>query len=213
MMRILKVVGMMGMVLMMGGVSGALRQARASEGTVELRNVKGEASRCFAASVLMSNFEYSVLLSCRDLIYPAETNVFAYVLWGRDASDPNDVFKLGTVGFGKGIFETKTTFSELFVTEEFAANARTPSDKVVMRGGVAPIGLLEGPVQPTPTPTPTSTNNFLSDNDSVSPTPVPQEEDGGGFSVLRLVGGILVGIVVFVVIIALISASRRRPIE
>lgn len=188
------------------------KPVEASEGTVELRNVNAGESRCFAASVLMSNFEYKILLSCRDLIYPADSNSFAYVLWGRKAGDPNKVFKLGTVGFGKGEFKTKDTFSELFVTQEQTDGVRNPSDIVVMRGGVDRIGLLERAPEPTPEPTAMvdADNNFLSPSGEDA---AQAEEAGGGFSILKLIGGILVGIIVFIVIVAIVSASRRRPIE
>ncbi len=189
--------------------SVAAAKVEASEGTIELRNVGVSNARCFAASILMRDFNYKILLSCRDLVYPAPAgdDLFNYTLWARE-SGGDGVMKLGTVGVGRGEFESDKAFSQLFITQERNGNARRPSDSVIMVGGVSPIGLLENPattqVQAPSEPIATPES---------SPTAQEEDENGGGFSIIRLIGGIVIGVIVFVVIVALISASRRRPIE
>jgi len=186
----------------------AAAKVEASEGTIELRNVGVSDARCFAASILMRDFNYKILLSCRDLVYPAPAgdDLFNYTLWARE-SGGDGVIKLGTVGVGRGEFESDDAFSQLFITQERNGDARRPSDSVIMVGGVSPIGLLENP----------ATTQVQAPSEPLAtpqPSPTPQEdENGGGFSIIRLIGGIVIGVIVFVVIVALISASRRRPIE
>ena len=193
--------------------------SKASEGIVELRNNIGGDSRCFAPSVLMTNFRYKILLSCRDLVYPAPAapNIFTYVLWAQ-AAENDKTQNLGTLGVGRGEFETKIAFSRLFVTQEYDAKARKPSDRVIMQGSVQPVALLE-PGQPSKV-VETVETSADQEEPTVAPTDAPKvvedasdAQSGGGLSILRVVGGVLLGVIVFVVIVGLISTSRRRPIE
>lgn len=187
------------------------KPAAASEGTFDIRNVAGGNARCWAASVLMSNFEYEVLLSCRDLVYPVDNNTFNYVLWASP-TDSNRANRLGTLGIGKKTFSIDNSFSELYVTEERSSSPRQPSDRVIMRGSVQPIQILDAPqlsqepqgqpLEPMATQTPTPTVTTETD-----------QENGGGVSAIRIIAGIVIVVVLLVIVIALISASRRRPID
>lgn len=122
----------------------------ASEGTVELRSTTDKDYRCFAASLLMENASYKVIVSCRDLIYPPQPDLFTYIMWATPL-DGNNPVKYGELGIGKASFETKESFSNLFVTTERNRGVRRPEGQVVMRGGVASISFLDRPTTPTPT--------------------------------------------------------------
>jgi hypothetical protein len=123
----------------------------ASEGTVELRSTTGNNYRCYTSSLLMQDLNYTILVSCRDLIYPAGFDIFNYVLWATPA-DGDKPIKLGKLDFGKKQFRIKKAFSNLFITTEQDAGVRSPAGEVVMRGGVQPISFLASPTTPTPTP-------------------------------------------------------------
>lgn len=126
----------------------------ASEGTVELRSTTDKDYRCFAASLLMENASYKVIVSCRDLIYPPQPDLFTYIIWATPLDEGNPV-KFGELGIGKASFETKESFSNLFVTTERNRGVRRPEGQVVMRGSVESITFLDRPTTPTPTPSTT----------------------------------------------------------
>lgn len=144
--------------------------ARASEGTVELRNTVGSDARCFATSVLMEDLNYNILVSCRDILYPGGTEVFSYVTWASPTDGSNPV-KLGTLDLGKVVFETKKPFLSLFVTKEIDSRVRSPQGQVVMQGSVKQIELLENPnsivkeepdmIEPTVTPSPKPKSSII----------------------------------------------------
>lgn len=145
----------------------ATASAEASEGNIELGSTAGQNSRCFANSVLMRDFNFTVVVNCRDLLYPPAPDLFSYLLWATAIKDGKAI-KLGELGVGKAEFRTPVAFSNLFVTPERDTNINSPTGPVVMQGTVQSVGFLEGtPVpelqQPTPTPTPkvTSTGGEL----------------------------------------------------
>ena len=107
----------------------------ASEGTIELESVTGAPYRCFAASIRMQNLEYRIPMTCINLIYPADENIFNYILWATPSAGGNPL-KLGALGLGRGEYKTKTSFSSLFVTTESNKDTKTPSGRVVMRGDI-----------------------------------------------------------------------------
>lgn len=140
----------------------AASSVRASEGSVELVSTSGQNSRCFANSVLMRDFNFTIVVNCRDLLYPPAPDLFSYLLWAT-ASKDGKAIKLGELGVGKAEFRTPVAFSNLFVTPERDANVNSPTGPVVMQGAVQPVGFLEGAPapelqQPTPTPTPKVTS-------------------------------------------------------
>lgn len=148
-MRLLKLIIISSVFLI--GAFWAANPSLASEGTVELRSSNDQDYRCFVASLLMENSKYKVLVSCRDLIYPPQPDLFTYIMWATPLGGVKAV-KLGELGVGKADFETKDAFSNLFVTVEQNRNARTPSGQVVMSGNVQGISFLDRPTTPTPTP-------------------------------------------------------------
>lgn len=140
----------------------ASASAEASEGNIELGSTTGQNSRCFANSVLMRDFNFTIVVNCRDLLYPPAPDLFSYLLWATAIKDGKAI-KLGELGVGKAEFRTPVAFSNLFVTPERDTNVNSPTGPVVMQGAVQPVGFLEGaPVpqlqQPTPTPTPKVTS-------------------------------------------------------
>lgn len=123
----------------------------ASEGYVELRSTTKEPYRCWASSIRMQNLEYKIPFTCKYLIYPADENVFNYVVWITSKSD-GKIQRLGTLGLGRGEFKTKTPFTNMFVTTESKKDTKSPGTNTVMRGEVKQIAFLEEEVSPTPTP-------------------------------------------------------------
>lgn len=192
--------------------------ADASEGLMELKNNQGGSARCFAVSVLMRDYKYKILLSCRGLVYPAPAgaDLFSYVLWVQE-SGSDKVQKLGEVGVGRGEFSINKPFSQMFITQERDAGVRKPAETVIMQGEVKPIEMLETVQEPKTGETEVGNeriqdNAFMTKGQEVVPTPTVKPSTGG-FSIIRVVGGVLLGVIVFVVIIGLISTSRRRPLE
>jgi hypothetical protein len=121
--------------------------AYASEGTVELRSTTSASYKCYASSIQMKDLNYTVLVTCRDLLYPAGEDIFNYVLWANP-TDGGKPFRLGTLGLGRVATKTKKTFSSLFVTTEADGKAKSPSGTTVMRGDLTKIKFLEGPLTP-----------------------------------------------------------------
>lgn len=111
-----------------------------SEGQFELANLLGEKPRCFAISVLLTNNQYNIIVTCRDLIYPADEQNSKYILWARNGDETQ---RLGSLGLGKASFNTKIAFNQLFVTLETDEKVKDPKGKVVMRGYLKDIPFLE----------------------------------------------------------------------
>jgi hypothetical protein len=165
----------------------APQKTHASEGTFELKNTVGDKARCFAASVLMPNSNYNILVSCRDILYPGGTEVFSYIAWTTKLGSADSV-KLGALGVGKVEFQTKEAFSSIFVTKETNSNPRSPQGTTVMKGDLQKIQLLEDASKAAYTPSGTP-----------APSPKPASNKlnvlrfGGTIGIIALVG-IMVGI-------------------
>jgi hypothetical protein len=144
------------------------KSVSASEGIFKMGSTTGENYRCYATSVLLENRSYRILLSCRNLLYPAGTDIFFYVLWANPI-EGNKQIKLGSVDFGKGLFNTKTPFNRLYVTIEKNKSVREPAGITVMSGNFEPIEFLRS--SPTPTPTPQE-----GEEGEVTGTTTPQQE-------------------------------------
>jgi len=126
------------------------KRVAASEGTFELESTTRDSYRCFAASLLLESRKYKVVITCRNLIYPPNEELFSYLLWTNTTAD-NKTIKLGSLGIGKATFDTNKSFNQLFVTIEKDKNARAPSGTVVMRGNLQKLEFLENIQSPTPT--------------------------------------------------------------
>lgn len=124
---------------------------KASEGSFEIYSTQGQDMRCYAASIQMLDRKYNILVSCRDIIYPAQGEVFSYVVWVNPTNDGKPI-RLGTLGLGRAFFKSNKPFDRIFVTTEAKKNPRSPSGTVVMEGFLEPIPLLERPTTPTPEP-------------------------------------------------------------
>lgn len=168
------------------------RSVRASEGTFEVVSTTGTSTRCFASSILKTDFTYKIIVSCRDLVYPPASNAFSYVLWANTAG--GEAVKLGELRFGKAEFSTKKAFSSLFVTVEKSGGVKKPSENIVMRGQGKAIRFLEG-LEELPVTAPEEAAE-------ASPTPTPQPKRGAasiiGASLLSLIAIVgLIGVVLF----------------
>jgi hypothetical protein len=122
----------------------------ASEGTFEMESTTRDNFRCFAASLLLENRKYKIIITCRNLIYPPNEELFTYMLWANSAADDKNI-KLGSLGIGKATFDTTKPFNRLFVTIEKDKRVRSPSGEIVMSGNLKKLEFLENIQSPTPT--------------------------------------------------------------
>lgn len=185
------------------GVFAFSKTLNASEGTAELRSVTDRNYRCFVTSILNESQTYKMLFTCRDLIYPPEPDKFAYMAWGTPIEGNNPV-RFGELGKGKASFETRSAFSDIYVTIEKDGGVRKPEGQTVMRGSVEPIEFLGNGTSFTPTKAP-----------QVTKTPTAtQNEPSVGQKLLTTFSRVV--LVIFIVIIVIVGVviflSRiRRP--
>jgi hypothetical protein len=120
----------------------AVNISSASEGTFELRSTDSNKYKCFAASLQMQNLNYKIIISCRNIVFPIDETIYSYILWANP-KDGGDIFKIGTIGLGRGEYALKPAFTSLFVTAEQNPSVKIPTGKVVMKGSIKPITFLE----------------------------------------------------------------------
>lgn len=182
------------------------KRANASEGIFELESTTRDSFRCFAASLLLENRKYKVIITCRNLIYPPNEELFSYILWANSTAGNKNV-KLGSLGIGKATFDTNKAFNRLFVTVEKDKKAKTPTGTIVMRGDLQKLDFLENIQSPTPT-------EELTDEEAVSEE--MQEEDQQPLSTRdKLLTGLRrAGLIAFFALVGLIGlifvVSRSR---
>jgi hypothetical protein len=124
----------------------------ASEGLVELRSQNNQEYKCFASSVLMQDLYFTMAVTCRDLLYPADNSVSKYVLWAVPAAGGAPL-RLAELGLGRLEVRTNIPFSELYVVFEQQRPSQIKADEeIVMRGTVQPLRFLDRPGTPTPLP-------------------------------------------------------------
>ncbi len=129
----------------------------ANVGQANIRSTTSEDYRCWAASGIMPDKSYEVIVNCANLIYPPlPPEVSSYVLWGTPTTGKG-VIKLGDLAKGEARFQVKQAFTSLFVTIEPNANVKTPGSNLIMKGAVEPISFLQRPTTPTPTLEPAKT--------------------------------------------------------
>lgn len=188
---------------------------KASEGTAELRNVVGEDARCWVGSVLLKSFSYKLIVSCRDLTYPAsDEDVFDYGFWIVPA-DGKPPVKLGVLGVGKAEFGSNVRFSSVLVTKEGRQQSGQKMGPVVMRGEMGPIKFLEtGIGEPTPTPLRPLTTIGTSEGQAPEvPEQVAAKGVQLGATILKVVGvAFVLGIGAIVVVIVASSLGSKKNI-
>lgn len=167
----------------------------ASEGSFNILSTQGQSMRCYVASVQMIDRYYNLLVSCRDIIYPAQGEVFSYVVWVNPIED-NKPIRLGTLGLGRAHFKTKEAFSSIFVTTEASKKPRSPTGTIVMQGSLEPIPLLEQPVTVTPTP---------EEEEVISPEEEMVDEQESSTRQRVVTGLRRAGLIIFVVLITIIG--------
>ncbi len=176
----------------------------ASEGTFELRSTTRDTYRCFAASILMQDLNYSITVSCRDLIYPAGNTVFTYVLWAQpiDGGSPR---RLGELGYGRLATRWNQPFNQLFVTTEQDSGVGKPVGPVVMRGNVQQITFLDHATAATPT---ISNGQPSVGGQDITPTPVVEASTGSKLvTALRRAG--LAALLALLALVGLVFAITR----
>lgn len=196
---------MMAAALVVAGSVGA------SEGTAELRNLVGEDARCWVGSVLLKSFSYKLVVSCRDLTYPAsDEDVFDYGFWIVPA-DGKPPVKLGVLGVGKAEFGSNVRFTSVFVTKEGRQQSGQKMGPIVMRGEMAPIKFLETGIgeQPTPTTPLTPTGEVVQAPEQVAAKGVQL-----GTTILKVVGVAFVlgiGAIVLVIVVSSLGSKKNVP--
>lgn len=195
--------------LMAGGVA-------ASEGTAELNNVVGEQGRCWVGSVLLKSFSYKLIVSCRDLTYPAsDEDVFDYGFW-IVPSDGKPPVKLGVLGVGKAEFGSNVRFSTVLVTKEGKQQSGQKMGPVVMRGEIRPIKFLEtGIGEPTPTLEPAPLRpTGATEGQAQAPEQVAAKGVQLGATILKVVGVAFVlgiGAIVVVIVVSSLGSKKNVP--
>jgi hypothetical protein len=120
--------------------------AQASEGYAELRSTTGTNARCFAFSTYLSDGQFHILTTCREIVYPAGPYLLHYVLWAKPVegrAKNNAPIRLATVGSGKMSAKTNTPFTSLFVTKEGTPKAKEPSNRIILQGDIRELDLLK----------------------------------------------------------------------
>ncbi len=186
------------------GIFALAKDTYALEGITELRSTTGESYRCYATSILMQDQNFTILVSCRDLIYPAGKTVFSYVLWAQPVEGGNPR-KLGELGFGRLSAKMNEPFSSLFVTTEQNPGGK-PTGPTVMRGNVSPIGFLDRPTTPTPTSI-SSTTGSPQITGEITPTPQALSTSQKLSTALRRAG--LAAFIALLALIGLVFAITR----
>lgn len=184
---------------------------QASEGTVELASITETKTSCFAFSILMQNFQYKVIISCKNLVYPAPNGAFAYILWANPIGGGSP-FKLGPVNFGKAEFSTRKPFNSLFLTSEIDDTTRTPSQFVVARGSVNALRYVDGKLLEEKSAFSQKSAETFSDI-LEEPTPSAEkqiQQKNQGFLGLLEKGGIALAVGIFVILIILAFITRSR---
>ncbi|OGM28531.1 hypothetical protein A2801_03750 [Candidatus Woesebacteria bacterium RIFCSPHIGHO2_01_FULL_41_10] len=176
----------------------------ASEGVTELRNIVGEDSRCVAYSVLMENNKFTILLNCRDILYPGGTSILHYVVWTQPIGGGNPL-RMGTVGLGKKEFATSKPFSGIFVTKESSSSPKSPQGPVMMQGNVRSSELLETRTEDRPVEI--NTEESTDETQTPSPTAEPQRSSLG--TRLLVIGGIVAFLALFGVVLVIFVITRR----
>ena len=180
----------------------------ASVGFVEMRPTNNESFRCHASSYIMQNGEYRILFNCLNLIYPADENLFNYVMWATPIGG-KAALKLGLIGLGRGEFKTRTPFSQLFITTEKSKDTKTPQGRVVMRGNITPIEFLEEAEEETSlTPAPTSGEEQISQAPEEKPLESLTTREKFSLALRRAGIAALVALVALIGLVFVITRSR-----
>jgi hypothetical protein len=118
----------------------------------------------------MTDNKYTILITCKDLIYPPSVDTNAYIVWATPLNGGKPV-RLGSLGYGRAEFRTANPFSALYISREKvntqSLGRLSEASTVVMRGNVdidpaAPPLIEEGLGEEiTATPTPKPANSSL----------------------------------------------------
>ena len=125
---------LMGVFLILG-----VGKAEASEGTAWLDGETGE--QCYVSAIMVEPSRYQVMMSCRGLEVPPETESLYYVAWVKRLEDDRTAFEreyinLGALNTGKLSTTVRNSFEELLVTVERTASSNSPSEKIIMKGAI-----------------------------------------------------------------------------
>jgi hypothetical protein len=198
---------LLGAVLFAGiALFGSTKITHASEGVVELRSTTRESYRCFAYYQLLPDQNQTVLVSCRDLIYPTGSSIIYYILWMQptDGSAPR---RLGELGYGSLSARTPIPFNQLFVTSEQVQNTNKPGGPVAMRGNVSAVPFLDRGTTGTPTPV-ISSGTTGTPEPGVSVSPTPGESTGSKIATAFKRAG-LAALLALLALIGLVFAITR----
>jgi len=189
-------------------------KVEASEGTAWLEGEIRE--QCYVSAIMVEPSRYQIMMSCRGLEVPPETESLYYVAWVKKLEDDKAAFgreyiNLGALNTGKLSTTVRSSFQELLVTVEKTANASSPSEKVVMRGAMEELAFTyqvpeveESVVKIQVTPTPKPDLEVMDEE---------AEEAEMGSVVGRIGRFFLITLGVVVVVAVVISVIQKRTAE
>lgn len=195
----------------------------ANEGTFRLSGPNTSA-RCFAASVLVDERDYQLIMTCRNLIVPPGNRSLFYVVWAkREEVAPTgaqrairplgrrEFSRLGELERGKLVTSLDDPFTQLLVTAEQSDDPEAlVSDRVVVQGTINPIDLGAEAEEEKLVGTPAPTAGLVTLAPTLRPTPTPSRRGvvGTALRVLLIVVIIIVALAIVISIIQRRSASR-----
>jgi hypothetical protein len=196
--------------------------AWANEGVASLSGPDTNA-QCFSASVLVDEEDYRLVMTCRNLIVPPETERLFYYAWARRVgAEPVEGERTGLAGFGRGAFiplggitrgklsaRIREAFEEVLITAETVARPREPNlDETVVSGLMQPISFEE--VTEVLQPTPTGGVTRVTVEPTPHPTPVGEGRGvvGTAFRIFLGVLGVILAVAVVITFLQRRSAAR-----
>lgn len=135
--------------------------ASASEGAAFLAGPETDA-QCFAVSVLTAPAEYRILITCRGLITPPQTETLFYIAWAKKApatASRGAYIFLGGISSGKLSARARDPFDEVIITAQKENSPAAPDlENIAVKGMIQPIefrgtaGTISNPAPTAPIP-------------------------------------------------------------
>jgi len=171
----------------------------ANEGEFKLQSSLNNDSQCLAYSVEVQTNKYSLLITCRGLVYPPlPPNTDSYILWA-DGADTKNPVKLTNLLFGKGSAKKDGKFNRLFVTLE-RGNPKQPTGPTIMSSTIQEF-TFNRPVVSQPDPNVQIANPTAAA--IATPTPIatkqPFWQTGLGKLIIIITGGFIIFVFILMV--------------
>lgn len=113
-------------------------KVNANEGQFFLKSSLDNRAECLATSVEVELNTYTILITCRGVVYPPLPPALdSYILWAEGEEKNNPIF-LVDIKFGKGQATVKGRFDRLFVTLERGI-PKQPTGPTIMSAPIRPF--------------------------------------------------------------------------